>query len=107
MKYPTFQVTTVSEGMVKIQFDPPVTRGELGLPFSYLVHQQKESQVLITRFGRIYEVTCRASHWVAYMNTHGFPIEEIEDFKEAVGYTEPEPAVAPAVAAEETTTTAG
>ncbi|MCK6495494.1 hypothetical protein L6Q85_04440 [bacterium] len=96
MNYPQFEATSESEGFANITFDPPVTRGELGLPFSYLVQQRKESQVLITRFGRIFEVTCLASHWVAYLTTHGYPPEVLDDFKEAVGYVEPEPEVAAA-----------
>ncbi len=95
---PPYEVQSVENGDVRITFDPPITRAELGIPFSFLVLQRKESQVLTTRFGRVKEVTCQASHWVAYLKTLGAPLEQINDFKETVGYQEPEPTPEPATA---------
>ncbi len=100
---PPYEVQPVENGLVRITFDPPITKAALGIPFSYLVMQRKETQLRSNRFGRIQEVTCEASHWVSYLKTLGVPLEVVNDFKETVGYQEPEPVpepVAEAVAKE-------
>jgi hypothetical protein len=98
---PPYEAQPVQNGVVRITFDPPITKAALGIPFSFLVMQRKETQLTATRFGRIQEITCEANHWVAYLKTLGVPIEQVNDFKEIVGYQEPEPSPEPAVAAVE------
>ena len=92
---PPYEAQSVENGVVRIIFDPPITKAELGIPFSFLVMQRKETQLLSNRFGRIQEVTCEASHWVSYLKTLGVPMEAINDFKETVSYQEPEPVPEP------------
>lgn len=91
---PPYEATRVDDGVVRITFDPPATKARLGIPFSFLVMQEKDTHIKATRFGRIEEVTCGASRWVSYLKTRGVPQEQIDDFKETVDYQEPEP-VAP------------
>lgn len=95
---PPYDVQSVSDSLVRITFDPPITRAALGIPFSFLVLQRKENQVSTTRFGRVQEVTCEAGHWVSYLKTLGAPPEQINDFKETAGYQEPEPLPKPVAA---------
>ncbi len=87
---PPYEVQSVENGIVKITFDPPITKSQLGIPFSFLVMQRKETQLRSTRFGRIQEITCEAGHWVSYLKTLGVPPEVINDFKETADYQEPE-----------------
>jgi hypothetical protein len=92
---PEYQASATKEGLVQIEFDPPVTKGTLGIPFSYVVLQDKNTALESNRFGRIRRLTCEASRWASYLKTYGLPLEHIEDFKERVGYVEPEPVPAP------------
>lgn len=95
---PPYEFQSIENSHVRITFDPPATRAELGLPFSYLVLQRNGNQVTTTRFGRVKEVTCEAGHWVSYLKTSNAPLEQIEDFKEAVGFQEPVSITEPAAA---------
>ena len=98
---PPYEFESIENSHVRITFDPPVTRAELGLPFSFLVLQRNGNQVATTRFGRVKEVICEAGHWVSYLRTSDAPLEQIEDFKEAVGYQEPVCIAEPAPAGSE------
>jgi hypothetical protein len=93
MTIPQYEIIRLDDGVVKITFDPPVTKATLGIPCSFLVLQEKETILQETRFGRIAAITCRTERWLSYLKTSGQPVEIIEEFKETVGYQEPEPVV--------------
>ena len=91
MNLPEHEVTKLGDGRVRIAFDPPITKSRLGIPFSFLVLQQKTANVASNRFGRVSEIECEARHWVSYLKTRGTLEETIEAFKRKVGYTDPKP----------------
>jgi hypothetical protein len=105
MNLPDYQFERIDEKRVRIKFEPPVTKSTLGIPFSFLVLQQKATQVKATRFDRIFEIECEIDKWVSYLKTKGVAPERLEDFKDTVGYREPEP-VPEESAAEEPATAA-
>jgi len=91
MILPDYQATKLDGDQCQIVFDPPVTKATLGVPFSFLVLQRDGAEVDTTRFGRVMEVRCDPSHWVAFLETRGEEPEKIAAFKERVGYVEPAP----------------
>jgi hypothetical protein len=99
MMLPPYESKSVEIGFVTNSFDSPITKAELGIPFSFLERQRTETQLTANRFGRIQEITCEASHWVSFLKTRGTPEEQISDFKETVGYQEPEPTPEPVATA--------
>ncbi|MCA9433750.1 MAG: hypothetical protein KC940_24735 [Candidatus Omnitrophica bacterium] len=101
MTLPEYQTTKLDGDLCQIVFDPPVTKAALGVPFSFLVMQREGTEIDATRFGRVIEVRCDPSHWVAFLETRGEEPESIAEFKESVGYVEPEPVEEPAEAVAE------
>jgi len=91
MILPDYQATKLDSELCQIVFEPPVTKSNLGIPFSYLVLQRDGAEVDTTRFGRVMEIRCNPSHWVAYLETRGEQPEKIAAFKESVGYVDPTP----------------
>ena len=108
MVLPDYKATKMEGDLCQILFDPPVTKAQLGIPFSYLVLQRETTEVDTTRFGRVMEVRCDPSHWVAFLETRGEDPEKIAAFKESVGHVDPVPeeeeeeSTEPAKAASET-----
>lgn len=100
MLLPDYKSQRIDSDLCQIVFDPPVTKATLGIPFSFLVMQRETTEVDATRFGRVVEVRCDPSHWVAYLRTRGEEPEKIAAFMENVGYVEPVPAEAEAEAVE-------
>ena len=91
MMLPDYQFEKDGTDRVKIKFHPPVTKSNLGVPFSFLVLQQPATEVKTTRFGRVTEVQCETGNWVSFLKTSGVLAERVEEFKDSVGYVEPEP----------------
>jgi hypothetical protein len=88
---PDYQFENDGTDRVKIKFDPPVTKSNLGVPFAFQVLQHPSSEVKTTRFGRVTEVRCETAKWISFLKTSGVPMERIDDFKDSVGYVEPKP----------------
>jgi len=95
MTLPDYRFEKTGQDRVRIRFDPPVTKSNLGVPFSFLVLQQPSTEIDTTRFGRVREIVCETNRWVSFLKTKGVLTERIEEFKESVGYVEPLPAVEP------------
>lgn len=91
MILPDYQSTKLEGDLCQIVFDPPVTKANLGVPFSFLVLQRDGNEVDTTRFGRVMEIRCDPSHWVAFLETRGEEPESIATFKDQVGFVDPTP----------------
>ena len=98
MNLPDYDFQKTNDGRVSITFKPPVTKANLGVPFSFLVLQQPTTEVKATRFDRIQRIECETGKWISYLKTKGVADDRIAEFKSKVGWVEPEPPAPPPAA---------